>query len=60
MPLYQYQCIICNHEFENIRKSCKPNPECSKCRGETRKLPSVAGFRLKGGGWANDGYQKKE
>jgi putative FmdB family regulatory protein len=60
MPIYQYCCLNCGHEFEVIQKMGEHNPECPYCRGETRKLISNASFRLKGDGWANKGYQKGE
>ena len=58
-PLYQYECLHCKHEFELMLKMGASNPECEKCRGETRKLPSAGNFKLKGYTAAN-GYAKKE
>lgn len=60
MALFEYECIQCGHTVEIIQSSNKPNPECEKCRGETRRLLSGGNFHLKGGGWAADGYAKKE
>ena len=57
MPLYVYNCIKCDNEFEKLQSMNKPNPECPECRGETRRLISRSSFRLKGDGWAADGYQ---
>lgn len=53
MPIYEYQCTECEHEFETIQKiSEDPLTTCPKCGKETlRKKISAAGFRLKGGGW---------
>ena len=58
MALFEYECIRCGHRVEIIQSSNKPNPECKKCRGETRRLISKSSFRLKGDGWEKDGYQK--
>ena len=58
MPLFDYECIQCGHTFELIQSSDKDNPECEKCRGETRRLISKSSFRLKGDGWSDSGYQK--
>lgn len=53
MPIYEYQCEQCNHQFEAIQnlseKPLKKCPECGKLK--LTKLISAAGFRLKGSGW---------
>ncbi|MEZ5558912.1 MAG: zinc ribbon domain-containing protein [Pseudomonadales bacterium] len=53
MPIYEYQCQKCGHEFEAIQKvSDEPLRQCPACSEEAlRKKISAAGFRLKGGGW---------
>jgi putative FmdB family regulatory protein len=53
MPLYEYRCDACNHEFEALQKiSDEPLIHCPACEApELRKLVSAAGFRLKGQGW---------
>ena len=53
MPIYEYQCKSCGHEFEAIQKfSDDPLKECPSCGDPgLAKLVSAAGFRLKGGGW---------
>ncbi|WP_096084833.1 FmdB family zinc ribbon protein [Agaribacterium haliotis] len=53
MPIYEYQCKACSHEFEALQKiSDKALVDCPKCaKPELRKKVSAAGFRLKGGGW---------
>jgi putative FmdB family regulatory protein len=62
MPIYEYQCSACEHEFEQIQKFSDPPasvcPHCSKSGSVTRKLSSSA-FILSGGGWYSDGYGKK-
>jgi putative FmdB family regulatory protein len=53
MPIYEYRCESCEHELEVIQKiSDAPLTDCPSC-GEPalKKKISVAGFRLKGGGW---------
>lgn len=53
MPIYEYQCKKCEHQFETIQKfsedPLKRCPECGKL--SLKKLVSRAAFRLKGGGW---------
>jgi putative FmdB family regulatory protein len=53
MPLYEYRCDACNHEFEALQKiSDEPLVHCPACEApELRKLVSAVGFRLKGQGW---------
>lgn len=53
MPIYEYACQECGHQFEKIqRMSDDPLKECPNCHKEAlKKLVSAAGFRLKGGGW---------
>jgi putative FmdB family regulatory protein len=53
MPIYEYRCDNCEHEFETIRKfSDEPLKTCPVCHQDTlRKQVSVSAFRLKGGGW---------
>ena len=53
MPIYEYRCESCEHELEVMQKmSDAPLTDCPSC-GEPalKKKISVAGFRLKGGGW---------
>jgi putative FmdB family regulatory protein len=53
MPIYEYQCGECQHEFEALQKMSDPAlvdcPECSK--PALIKKISAAAFRLSGGGW---------
>ena len=53
MPLYEYRCDACKHEFEALQKiSDEPLVLCPACEApQLRKLVSAAGFRLKGQGW---------
>lgn len=53
MPLYEYRCDACGHEFEALQKiSDEPLVHCPSCEeAKLKKLVSAAGFRLKGQGW---------
>ena len=53
MPIYEYACGSCEHQFETIqRASEEPLRDCPAC-GEAalKKLLSAPVFRLKGSGW---------
>lgn len=58
MPLYEYQCTNCDHEFETIHKVSAPPPTaCPECEQDgLKKKTSLTAFHLKGGGWYKDGY----
>ena len=53
MPIYEYQCVSCEHRLEALQKiSDEPLQECPAChRPALKKLVSAASFRLKGSGW---------
>jgi len=53
MPIYEYRCDSCGHQFETIQKvSEAPLQACPQCQKNALvKKVSAAGFRLKGGGW---------
>lgn len=53
MPIYEYQCQSCGHEYETLQKlSEAPLTQCPACnKPDLTKKISAAGFRLKGGGW---------
>lgn len=53
MPIYEYQCLRCEHKMEALQKmSEKPLLDCPACeKPGLSKLISAASFRLKGGGW---------
>jgi putative FmdB family regulatory protein len=58
MPIYEYRCQACDHEFEEWQKiSENPIRTCPRCRKRrVERLVSRAAFHLKGGGWYRDGY----
>ena len=66
MPIYEYKCENCGHEFEEmlhfserdnpINASC-PFPTCA---GKVHLKMSLGSFHLKGDGWAKDGYGKRK
>tara|TARA_Y100001970_G_scaffold277789_1_gene382530 strand:- start:3398 stop:3679 length:282 start_codon:yes stop_codon:yes gene_type:complete len=53
MPIYEYKCSNCGHQFEKIQKfSDQPLKKCPNCDKKTlNKLISSPSFRLSGSGW---------
>ena len=64
MPIYEYLCEKCEHEFEREQRiTADPIKTCPECKSRrVKKLISQTSFVLKGGGWYNDLYSstKKE
>lgn len=61
MPLYEYRCESCGHEFEELQKfSDKPIKKCPECRAlKVKRLVSKTSFQLKGEGWYVTDYARK-
>ncbi len=61
MPIYEYQCANCHHQFELMQKvNDAPAKQCPKCFEQTAtKLVSAAGFQLKGTGWYVTDFKNK-
>ena len=53
MPIYEYACRSCEHQFETIQKASEPVlTDCPACgEASLKKLLSAPVFRLKGSGW---------
>ena len=62
MPIYEYCCESCGHEFEAIQKmSDEPLVACPTCREPAlKKRISAAAFRLKGSGWYETDFKTGE
>ena len=60
MPIYEYVCEACGHEFDAIQKfSEKPIKECPKCgKKKAKRKLSASAFHLKGSGWYVTDYKK--
>ncbi|MDE3157103.1 MAG: zinc ribbon domain-containing protein [Acidobacteriota bacterium] len=60
MPLYEYRCDACGHQFEIIQKFSDPPVEtCPKCGGAVTKLISSPAIQFKGTGWYVTDYAKR-
>jgi putative FmdB family regulatory protein len=58
MPIYEYLCEKCGHEFEREQRITEdPVKVCPACRArKVRRLISRTAFVLKGSGWYSDLY----
>ncbi|MFW5487700.1 MAG: FmdB family zinc ribbon protein [Desulfovibrio sp.] len=46
MPLYEYACLECAHEFEDFGPSdAVEHPACPKCGGKSKRLISATSFK---------------
>jgi putative FmdB family regulatory protein len=61
MPVYEYLCKGCGHEFEREQRiSDAPIKKCPSCGAlKARRQISRTSFVLKGGGWYSDLYGSK-
>jgi putative FmdB family regulatory protein len=60
MPIYEYHCLDCGHEFDLLQKfSDPPVTTCPSCSGAVKKLISRSAFHLKGDGWYVTDYARK-
>lgn len=60
MPIYEYECETCRHQFEVRQKfSDPPVKTCGKCGKRVRKLISAPGIMFKGTGWYVTDYSDK-
>jgi putative FmdB family regulatory protein len=58
MPIYEYACGKCDHEFEVEQRITEvPVKTCPECRSRrVKRLISQTSFVLKGSGWYSDLY----
>ncbi len=57
MPIYEYRCTDCGHQFEvNQRMSDDALTECPVCQGELQKVLFAPAIHFKGTGFHNTDY----
>ncbi|HEV2462277.1 MAG TPA: zinc ribbon domain-containing protein [Acidobacteriaceae bacterium] len=60
MPLYEYRCKECGHQFEKIQSFSAPDEkECPVCKGPVERLISAPAIQFKGAGWYVTDYAGK-
>ena len=52
MPIYEYRCGVCQHQFE-VRQGFNDDPiaQCPKCSASVQRVIQPVGVVFKGGGW---------
>jgi putative FmdB family regulatory protein len=60
VPLYEYRCKACGHQFEKIQSFSAPEEKvCPVCGGEVERLISAPALQFKGSGWFVNDYAAK-
>jgi putative FmdB family regulatory protein len=60
VPLYEYRCKACGHQFEKIQSFSAPEEKvCPVCGGEVERLISAPAVQFKGSGWYVTDYAAK-
>jgi putative FmdB family regulatory protein len=60
VPLYEYRCKDCGHQFEKIQSFSAPDEkECPLCHGPLERLISASAIQFKGSGWYATDYASK-
>jgi len=58
VPLFDFGCTACGNKEEQIVKKWSLPVFCSNCGEQMQRKIGRTNFKLKGGGWFKDGYQK--
>jgi len=58
MPLYEYRCTKCGHQFEVTHGVSDTVDRCERCGGPVRKVFSPVGIIFKGSGFHINDYRK--
>jgi putative FmdB family regulatory protein len=57
LPIYEYRCTACGHQFEvNQRMTDDPVRDCEVCSGEVRRVLYAPAIHFKGTGFHNTDY----
>ncbi|MHB0915538.1 MAG: FmdB family zinc ribbon protein [Thermoleophilia bacterium] len=59
MPIYEYRCLKCGHQFEKIQKiSDTAASKCEKCGNRVTRVFNPIAIRFKGSGFYTTDYGK--
>ena len=60
MPLYEYRCTKCRHQFEKIESvSASTRKKCPKCGAVAERMLASPAIQFKGSGWYVTDYAGK-
>ncbi|MBI3997723.1 MAG: FmdB family transcriptional regulator [Armatimonadetes bacterium] len=58
MPIYEYRCTQCHHQFECTQPVGAPAPACPQCGRSPRRVYTSVGLIFKGSGFHTTDYRK--
>ncbi len=58
MPIYEYRCTRCSHQFEVTHAVGQAIERCERCGGPVRRMYSSVGIIFKGPGFHVTDYRK--
>ncbi|MDO8736312.1 MAG: zinc ribbon domain-containing protein [Thermoleophilia bacterium] len=60
MPIYEYRCLKCGHQFEKMQKIAdRPVSKCEKCSERVTRVFHPVAIHFKGSGFYSTDYGKK-
>ncbi|MHB1361656.1 MAG: FmdB family zinc ribbon protein [Thermoleophilia bacterium] len=60
MPIYEYRCLKCGHQFEKMQKIAdRPVSRCEKCNERVTRVFHPVAIHFKGSGFYSTDYGKK-
>ncbi|MHB9111726.1 MAG: FmdB family zinc ribbon protein [Thermoleophilia bacterium] len=60
MPIYEYRCLKCGHQFEKMQKIAdRPVSKCEKCNERVTRVFHPVAIHFKGSGFYSTDYGKK-
>ena len=61
MPIYEYECVSCNHRFELKQGfDAEPTESCPRCQGFSRRMFHAPIVIYKGSGFYTTDYARKD
>ena len=60
LPIYEYRCLKCGHQFEKMQKiSDRPVSRCEKCNERVTRVFHPVAIHFKGSGFYTTDYARK-